>query len=177
MQGCSGPGSTAISGTGRLPKGADHAKPGCSRRLFLWRHWALLQPDELNRPPALDVAMSAIQPAFPGVPYIAKVRCFFGGCYLRPGKGVLLFAIPPDTSTAVWPPAGIALAALLLHGVRIWPGYGWRRAGQSVNQSLNSCSSHRHRQLVRRYVPPFSSTASSNRRSNSASRMWCSASR
>jgi len=38
----------------------------------------------------------------------------------------------------VWPPAGIALAALLLHGVRIWPGVwlGAVLANFSVNQSL-----------------------------------------
>jgi len=31
-------------------------------------------------------------------------------------------AIPPGNVTAVWPPSGIALAAVMLFGYRIWPG-------------------------------------------------------
>jgi two-component system, NarL family, sensor histidine kinase FusK len=34
----------------------------------------------------------------------------------------LMLAIPPGYATAVWPPAGIALAAWLAFGSRIWPG-------------------------------------------------------
>jgi PAS domain S-box-containing protein len=34
----------------------------------------------------------------------------------------LLLAIAPGFSTPVWPSSGIALAALLLYGVRLWPG-------------------------------------------------------
>ncbi len=34
----------------------------------------------------------------------------------------LSLAIPPGYATAVWPPSGIALAALLLWGLRVWPG-------------------------------------------------------
>ena len=34
----------------------------------------------------------------------------------------LLLAIPPGYATAVWPPSGIALAATLLLGNRLWPG-------------------------------------------------------
>ena len=34
----------------------------------------------------------------------------------------LLLAIPPGYATAVWPPSGIALAAILLAGPRMWPG-------------------------------------------------------
>jgi signal transduction histidine kinase len=34
----------------------------------------------------------------------------------------LLLAIPPGYASAVWPPAGIALAAWLAFGSRIWPG-------------------------------------------------------
>src|SRR5262249_23598047 len=33
-----------------------------------------------------------------------------------------LLAIPPGYASAVWPPSGIALAALLLYGSRVWPG-------------------------------------------------------
>lgn len=34
----------------------------------------------------------------------------------------LAFAIPPGIATAVWPASGIALAAMLLLGMRVWPG-------------------------------------------------------
>ena len=30
-------------------------------------------------------------------------------------------AIPPGYATAVWPPSGIAVAALMLGGPRLWP--------------------------------------------------------
>lgn len=42
--------------------------------------------------------------------------------YFAAGKTSLMFAIPPGYATAVWPPSGIALAALLLLGNRVWPG-------------------------------------------------------
>jgi len=38
------------------------------------------------------------------------------------GRLSLLLAIPPGYATAIWPPAGIALAALLVWGYRVWPG-------------------------------------------------------
>ncbi|MEQ1528531.1 MAG: MASE1 domain-containing protein, partial [Methylococcales bacterium] len=34
----------------------------------------------------------------------------------------LLFKVPPSNAGALWPPAGIALAAMLLLGRKIWPG-------------------------------------------------------
>jgi len=43
-------------------------------------------------------------------------------CYFAAAKVSLIFAIPPGYATAVWPPSGIALAALLLWGIRAWPG-------------------------------------------------------
>ena len=43
-------------------------------------------------------------------------------CYFAAAKVSLLFAIPPGYATAVWPPAGIALAVMLIGGVRLWPG-------------------------------------------------------
>lgn len=42
--------------------------------------------------------------------------------YLVAGKLALLLAIPPGFATAVWPAAGIALAACLAWGNRVWPG-------------------------------------------------------
>ncbi|MGH8454679.1 MAG: CHASE domain-containing protein, partial [Nevskiales bacterium] len=38
------------------------------------------------------------------------------------GRLGLLLAIPPGYATAVWAPSGIALAAVLLGGYRVWPG-------------------------------------------------------
>ncbi len=43
-------------------------------------------------------------------------------CYLAAARLGLTFAIPPGNATAVWPPSGIALAALLILGYRTWPG-------------------------------------------------------
>ena len=42
--------------------------------------------------------------------------------YYVGGKAGLLLAIPPGYATAVWPPSGLALVAVLLHGYRVWPG-------------------------------------------------------
>jgi diguanylate cyclase (GGDEF)-like protein len=42
--------------------------------------------------------------------------------YFGAAKMSLLLAIPPGYATAVWPPSGIALAAALVLGNRIWPG-------------------------------------------------------
>ena len=42
--------------------------------------------------------------------------------YLLTAKLGFLMAIHPGNVTAVWPPSGIALAALLLWGQRLWPG-------------------------------------------------------
>ena len=44
------------------------------------------------------------------------------GAYFATGKLGLLLAIPPGHATSIWPPAGIALAMVLLRGYRIWPG-------------------------------------------------------
>jgi PAS domain S-box-containing protein len=41
--------------------------------------------------------------------------------YALAGKLALLMAIPPGYATAVWPAAGLALAALLVLGTRFWP--------------------------------------------------------
>ncbi len=42
--------------------------------------------------------------------------------YYGAGRLGLSLALPPGHATAVWPPSGIALAALLLLGYRVWPG-------------------------------------------------------
>jgi PAS domain S-box-containing protein len=42
--------------------------------------------------------------------------------YYVSGRLGMLLAIPPGYATAMWPPSGIALAGLLLFGIRYWPG-------------------------------------------------------
>jgi PAS domain S-box-containing protein len=42
--------------------------------------------------------------------------------YFVAAKLALLLAIPPGYATALWPPSGIALAAILMLGPRVWPG-------------------------------------------------------
>src|SRR5688572_13154272 len=58
--------------------------------------------------------------------------------YFVAAKASLLLAIPPGYATAVWPPSGIALAALLLLGNRVWPGIwvGAALANYTVNSSF-----------------------------------------
>ncbi|CAA0082542.1 CHASE domain-containing protein [Zhongshania aliphaticivorans] len=42
--------------------------------------------------------------------------------YFLLGKLALLLAIPPGYATAIWPAAGVALAAVMVAGYRVWPG-------------------------------------------------------
>ncbi len=46
----------------------------------------------------------------------------FAAAYYLSGRLGLLLAIPPGYATAIWPPAGIALAVTLLRGYRVLPG-------------------------------------------------------
>ena len=56
--------------------------------------------------------------------------------YYSAAKASLLLAIPPGYATAVWPPSGIALAALLILGKRCWLGV-WIGAA-AVNLTVES---------------------------------------
>jgi len=58
------------------------------------------------------------------------------GAYFIAAKLSLLLAIPPGYATAVWPSSGIALAAILLFGNRMWAGV-WVGAAL-VNYTINS---------------------------------------
>jgi diguanylate cyclase (GGDEF)-like protein len=55
------------------------------------------------------------------MPYFGQVG-LIAAVYFAAAKASLLLAIPPGYATAVWPPSGIALAAILLLGARVWPG-------------------------------------------------------
>lgn len=59
--------------------------------------------------------------AFRRLPYFAQVTAL-AVIYFAAAKFALMFAISPGYATAVWPSSGIALAALLLLGNRVWPG-------------------------------------------------------
>jgi PAS domain S-box-containing protein len=60
--------------------------------------------------------------------------------YFGAARFALLLAIPPGYATALWPPSGIALAALLVLGPRLWPGVwiGSALANLSIDASLPS---------------------------------------
>ena len=54
---------------------------------------------------------------------VTAFRIFvLAAAYFVTGRLGLLAAIPPGYATVVWPPSGIALAALLLYGPNLWPG-------------------------------------------------------
>jgi len=55
------------------------------------------------------------------VPYAVQVG-LVAAAYFITARLSLALAIPPGYACAVWPPSGIALAALLLLGWRVWPG-------------------------------------------------------
>src|SRR5688572_6412849 len=58
--------------------------------------------------------------------------------YFAAAKVALLLAIPPGYATPVWPSAGIALAALMRGGPRLWPGVlvGAVAVNFTIQQSL-----------------------------------------
>jgi PAS domain S-box-containing protein len=53
--------------------------------------------------------------------YVAQVGVL-AALYFVVAKFSLLLAIPPGYATAVWPPSGLAVGAILLAGNRLWPG-------------------------------------------------------
>lgn len=53
--------------------------------------------------------------------YLGKITLLAIAYYVS-GRLGLLLAVPPGYATAMWPPSGLALAALLLLGYRFWPG-------------------------------------------------------
>jgi PAS domain S-box-containing protein len=63
-------------------------------------------------------------------PALASIRqakywwqaALLAAAYFAAAKASLLLAIPPGYATAVWPPSGIALAAILMLGTRYWAG-------------------------------------------------------
>lgn len=71
------------------------------------------------------------------VPFPAQVG-LVAFVYWAAAKLSIGLAIPPGYASAVWPPSGIALAAVLLLGARVWPGVwvGAALANVAVESSL-----------------------------------------
>ena len=69
--------------------------------------------------------------------YAARIA-LVAAVYFAAAKVALALAIPPGYATSVWPPSGIALAALLLSGWRLWPGVwlGAAAANFTIQSSL-----------------------------------------
>jgi PAS domain S-box-containing protein len=83
--------------------------------------------------------------------------------YFALAKLSLLTAIPPGYATSVWPPSGLALAAVVLLGRRVWPGIwiGAALANLTVQSSIpaaaiiatgNSLEALVAAALMRRYI-------------------------
>ncbi|MGH8687387.1 MAG: sensor histidine kinase [Burkholderiales bacterium] len=71
------------------------------------------------------------------IPYAARIAGLALGYFLA-AKVSLAFAIPPGYATAVWLPSGISVAAIILWGMRCWPGLwlGSALANYSINLAL-----------------------------------------
>ncbi|MBB5959017.1 integral membrane sensor domain MASE1 [Saccharothrix tamanrassetensis] len=69
-----------------------------------------------------------------GLHLLVVAACYYGGARLG-----LLQALVDDQVTPLWPPTGVALLALLLGGVRLWPGIAI--AAFVVNATLGDSSS------------------------------------
>jgi len=68
----------------------------------------------------MDVA-AARRVAWPSLPYVWPALAAITLVYFVAGKVGLSLAFVHTSATAVWPPTGIALAALLLYGYHLWP--------------------------------------------------------
>src|SRR5262245_60504452 len=62
--------------------------------------------------------LSAARPTFSTV----AINVALTGLYVAAGRFGLSLAFVHSSVTAIWPPTGIALAALLIFGYRVWPG-------------------------------------------------------
>src|SRR6267142_6723355 len=67
------------------------------------------------------VDVGAARRAWPSVSWVWWRLVALTGVYFVAGKLGLSLAFVHASATAVWPPTGIALAALLLYGNHMWP--------------------------------------------------------
>jgi len=67
----------------------------------------------------------------------AAGTAFLVAAYVVSARAGLAVAIPPGNATAVWPPAGLAVAGLLLLGCRAWPAIGIASVITNVSVGLS----------------------------------------
>src|SRR5437899_3282080 len=72
-------------------------------------------------PPSISVVDDHERAVWRDVPY-PLVLVALATAYFLAGKLGLMLAFVHKSATTVWPPTGIALAAMLLLGYRVWPG-------------------------------------------------------
>ncbi len=53
--------------------------------------------------------------------YLRKVA-LLAALYFITGQLGLMLAVPPGYATMIWPPSGLAMGMLIMHGPRLWPG-------------------------------------------------------
>src|SRR5205814_1944890 len=105
----------------------------CSRARALARAPPGGRACALPRPRFAPAARVGEAPAARG-----RIGALFRGERRARGSLALLLPSPPGYATALWPPSGIALAALLVLGPRLWPGVwiGSALANLSIDASL-----------------------------------------
>ena len=92
----------------------------------------MLNPMPAPRPPDATIAVGS------PLAHPAAQVALLAALYFVVAKLSLLAAIPPGYATSVWPPSGLALAALLLLGPKVWPGVwlGAALANLTVQSSI-----------------------------------------
>ena len=71
--------------------------------------------------------------------HLAAIAAMAAGYYAS-GRLGLLLAVPPGYATAVWPPSGIALAGVLVYGLRLCPGVWLGSFAINLGTSLDTSS-------------------------------------
>lgn len=78
-----------------------------------------LRPEDSDYAPHARGAL--VGPYALSVPWLIAVNIILAGIYFAAGKFGLLLAMENPSASAVWPPTGIAIAAVLIFSYRVWP--------------------------------------------------------
>ena len=105
----------AAGAVGDCPTRMSYAGPQPKSRRA--RYNSRLDPDAVDKRNRVQQLAISRRP----FSYAAQVG-LLAALYFAVAKLSLLLAIPPGYATAVWPPSGLAVAAILLAGNRMWPG-------------------------------------------------------